>query len=173
MCWLWGWLGHAVMWSEVQPSMCVDSGASWVGLPCKSMSDTALTGPGQPVWNSKTVDSLLLSLLALGMHGRGQAAHPGCLSPGLVWGQVRKRPREPWGPPPPPGCLPGSGTERASVSICTVWGRFSVSYLVGQLFSRFHPYYQSRCSFFCKSLVIRLFSSASPQLDIQGDCSTI
>ena len=83
-----------------QETQYVGSEASWEELWLKPMSDTALTGPWQPVWSYKSNPQFVAS----------------STGPVYVWEEPNYTP----GPaftstgPLPPGCLIGSVTERAS-----------------------------------------------------------
>ena len=56
--WLWGLLGETLLLPNIR---------------------CCLTGPGQRVLSYKVTHSLLLPLLGLGEHGKGQAGHQGWL----------------------------------------------------------------------------------------------
>lgn len=86
-------------------SMCVGSGASWEGLPCRPRSATTYDFPALPGRSYKAVCGWLLSVLDLEANGRGQAENWCWLPPVPDLGQLSKRTRALWCLMPHAACL--------------------------------------------------------------------
>ena len=125
------WLCHLYCLKLTPEYVC--SGASWEGLRCSLMSDTACVWP-MTVWSYKAIHSLWLPLLGWVCLGKATLHTKASFHQHQAQGQGSKRPKAPWNPPlPASSCcrLLDPVTERTSGGTPVARDRFSVSHKVG------------------------------------------